>query len=43
MPMELGLWRVDGQPTRLAHTGMPLEKTLEDLLERDPTPWARPC
>lgn len=34
--MELGLWRVDGQPMRLAHTGMPLEKTLEDLLERDP-------
>jgi hypothetical protein len=36
MPMELGLWRVDGQPVRLTHTGVPLEKTLEDLIERDP-------
>jgi hypothetical protein len=36
MPMELALWRVDGQPARLAHTGAPLERTLEDLIERDP-------
>ena len=34
MPMELALWRVDGQPTRLSHTGAPLERTLEDLIER---------
>ncbi|MEV4347753.1 endonuclease NucS domain-containing protein [Actinoplanes sp. NPDC049596] len=36
MPMELGLWRVDGQPTRLNPGGAPLEKALEDLIERDP-------
>jgi hypothetical protein len=34
--MELGLWRVDGQPVRLGHVGVPLEKELEDLIERDP-------
>lgn len=34
--MEVGLWRVDGQPVRLTQTGVPLEKTLEDLIERDP-------
>ncbi|WP_127550624.1 endonuclease NucS domain-containing protein [Actinoplanes sp. OR16] len=36
MPMELGLWRVDGEPVRLSPVGVPLEKTLEDLIERDP-------
>src|SRR4051812_3269682 len=36
MPMELGLWRVDGQPMRLTPVGVPLEKTLEDLIEHDP-------
>ncbi|MCY1138114.1 endonuclease NucS [Actinoplanes sp. Pm04-4] len=36
MPMELGLWRVDGQPARLSPVGVPLEKTLEDLIEHDP-------
>lgn len=36
MPMELGLWRVDGQPARLSPVGAPLEKTLEDLIEHDP-------
>ncbi|UQU62514.1 endonuclease NucS [Couchioplanes caeruleus] len=36
MPMELGLWRVDGQPVRLNPVGVPLEKALEDLIEHDP-------
>jgi hypothetical protein len=36
VPMELGLWRVDGQPMRLAPVGVPLEKTLEGLIENDP-------
>ena len=36
MPMELALWRVDGQPVRLTPRGVPLEKTLEDLIEHDP-------
>lgn len=36
MPMELGLWRVDGRPVRLSPVGVPLEKALEDLIEHDP-------
>jgi hypothetical protein len=36
MPMELGLWRVDGQPVRLNPVGVPLEKAPEDLIEHDP-------
>ena len=42
MSLELGLWRVDGTPVRLANTVMPLEKTLEGLIERDPTILGEP-
>lgn len=37
MPVEMGMWRVDGgRPTRLETTSMPTEAKLEDLIERDP-------
>ncbi|MDI1466078.1 hypothetical protein QEZ54_34395 [Catellatospora sp. KI3] len=36
LALELGLWRVDGDPVRLAHSNIPLEKKLEDLIEQDP-------
>ena len=42
MPMELGLWRVDGQPVRLSPVGAPLEKALEDLIEHDPNILGEP-
>lgn len=38
MPLEFGLWRVtDGAPVRLASTGVPLEKQLEDFIHADPS------
>lgn len=36
MPVELGLWRVDDQPQRLAVQSMPLESKLERLILADP-------
>ena len=42
MPLELGLWRVYGEPVRLTQSGIPLEKTLENLVERDPDVLGKP-
>jgi hypothetical protein len=36
MPVEFGLWRVDGKPVRVASPLMPLESRLEELIEADP-------
>ena len=36
MPLDIGLWRVDGQVRRLPVAGMPNEERLEDLVEADP-------
>ncbi|TDB92520.1 DUF91 domain-containing protein [Actinomadura sp. 7K534] len=37
MPVEVGLWRVDGgKPQRMSSTGIEREKQLEDLIEHDP-------
>lgn len=37
MPVQMGLWRVDGgQPRRVPPSMLPLEKELEDLLVADP-------
>jgi hypothetical protein len=37
MPVEMGLWRVDGKPLRLVPSGMPSEARLEELVEAEPT------
>ncbi|MCW2904329.1 MAG: hypothetical protein JWO67_6594, partial [Streptosporangiaceae bacterium] len=37
MPLEMGLWRVDGTPVKVATSRMPLESRLEKLLETDPS------
>lgn len=38
MPVEMGMWRIDGQqPRRLAKSTLPSEAALEDYLERDPS------
>ncbi len=38
MPVEMGIWRIDGDvPRRLGGAVLPSEKTLEDFLERDPS------
>lgn len=38
MPLEMGLWRVDGgEPHRLGPLGVPRERQLEDMLEKDPS------
>src|SRR5690349_14285815 len=38
MPLDLALWRVTGgAPVRLASTGVPLEKQLEDFIHADPS------
>lgn len=38
MPIEMGLWRIDGmKPVRLSVGALPSEETLESFLERDPT------
>lgn len=36
MPLNVGLWRVDGEVRRIAGAGMPSEERLEDLIEADP-------
>lgn len=37
MPVEMGIWRVDGvSPRRLTTATLPSEKALEDFLEQDP-------
>lgn len=37
MPVEMGIWRIDGDtPRRLGTSTLPSEATLEDFLERDP-------
>jgi hypothetical protein len=42
MPMEMGLWRVDGKPVRLLPSGMPTEARLEELIEAEPTILGEP-
>lgn len=38
MPVEMGIWRIDGEtPRRLGTSVLPSEATLEDYLERDPS------
>ncbi|MGY1592241.1 endonuclease NucS domain-containing protein [Geodermatophilus sp. SYSU D00708] len=38
MPLEVGLWRVDGgKPVKVTATGVPLESQLETMIEADPT------
>ncbi len=37
MPLELGVWRIDGGLTALSATGLDLESRLEDILDRDIT------
>lgn len=38
MPIEMGMWRIDGdQPRRLSRSTLPSESTLEDFLEQDPS------
>lgn len=38
MPVEMGIWRMDGgTPRRLAATAMPTEVMLEEFLEKDPS------
>ncbi|MGP9681082.1 hypothetical protein [Brachybacterium sp. AOP3-A1-3] len=38
MPVEMGLWRIDGdRPRRLPAATLPSEATLEDFLEHDPS------
>lgn len=38
MPLEVGLWRVDGdKPVEVATKGVPLESQLEAMIEADPT------
>lgn len=36
MAMQIGLWRVDGDPVRVMPTRMPLEERLEAIIESDP-------
>jgi RecB family endonuclease NucS len=35
MPLEIGLWRVDDKPTKLATSSIRLEARLEELIESD--------
>ena len=42
MPLEVGIWRVDGQPRRMATAAMPLESRLEELIESDPAILGEP-
>lgn len=42
MPLEIGLWRVDGPPKRMATAPMPLESRLEELIEADPAILGEP-
>ncbi|WP_254862270.1 endonuclease NucS domain-containing protein [Halovivax gelatinilyticus] len=36
MPIEFGLWRIDGDERRLSSTKLDQESRLEDLIEKDP-------
>lgn len=36
MPVDIGLWRVDGGIARVEPSGMPEERRLEELIETDP-------
>ncbi len=42
MTLEIGLWRVDGEPSKITAASMPLERRLEDLIESDPTILGEP-
>ena len=42
MPLDMGLWRVDGGVRRLPVSGMPSEERLEDLIEADPGVLGQP-
>ena len=42
MPLDIGLWRLDGQVHRLSAKSLPSEKRLEDLIEADPSVLGRP-
>lgn len=42
MPLNIGVWRVDGQVRSLASSGMPSEERLEDLIEADPSVLGEP-
>jgi hypothetical protein len=42
MPVEMGLWRVDDKPVRLAPGGMPTEARLEELIEAEPAILGEP-
>lgn len=35
MGLEVGIWRVDGSPTKLQPSQLPLESQLESLIEQD--------
>ena len=43
MPVEIGMWRIDGDsPRRLSRGVLPSEAALEDFLERDPSLLGEP-
>ena len=42
MSREIGLWRVDGSPERIAPSKLDLEATLENLIESDPEVLGEP-
>ena len=42
MPLEIGLWRIDGEPVRVTAMPMPLEARLEQLIEADPAILGEP-
>jgi len=42
MPMEIGLWRMDGDPSRVAPSKLRLEAQLQDLIEADPAVLGEP-
>jgi hypothetical protein len=42
MPLEIGLWRIDGKPQRMTAGNLPFESRLEELIEGDPTVLGEP-
>lgn len=42
MPVEIGLWRIDGDPARVVAAPMPLESRLEKLIEAEPAILGEP-
>lgn len=42
MPLNIGLWRVDGEIERLSSSAIPSEERLEDLIEADPSVLGQP-